>query len=130
MTFYKIPPALPVLLAPVWLALLLMLALGCGLYASALMVSYRDVQHILPVITPFLLYASPVSYRVSAVPEHYRFYYCLNPLVGMIDAFRWSLLGGGAVEWGTVAYSAAFAVVALIGRAFAHSGRWNVNLRM
>src|SRR5262249_5518395 len=84
-------PGFALLTLPVWLALLLLLALGIGLYAAALMARYRDVQYVLPVVTQFLLYASPVGYAVSAVPEHLRTAFFLNPLAGLLDAFRWSV---------------------------------------
>lgn len=114
MVCYKVFPTVGILLMPVWLALLLLLAMGCGLYAAALMVSYRDVQHILPVIVPFLLYASPVAYAVTSVPAQYREWYDLNPLSGLIEAFRWSLLGGNSVNWNNVAYASAVAVAVFI----------------
>jgi lipopolysaccharide transport system permease protein len=113
-----IPPGAGVLLLPVWLLLILMLALGAGLFASALTVRYRDVQYVLPVLAQFLLYASPVAYAVSAVPGPLRPFYFLNPLSGLLEAFRWSLLGTGALHGGYTAYSAVFALVALFGGAF------------
>src|SRR5437867_500864 len=79
-------------LLPVWLFLVILMALGLGLVAGALAVRYRDVQHILPVLVPFLMYASPVGYAVSLVPERFRPVYWLNPLTGLLEAFRWSLL--------------------------------------
>ena len=102
------------LLLPVWLGLVLMLAVGLGLMASALMVSYRDVQHILPVFTQMLLYASPVAYRTEAVPAGLRPVFAANPLTGLLEGFRWSLLGTGELRWGWAAYSAAAAVIALL----------------
>ena len=79
---------------PVWIALVLLLALGVGLIAAALTVEYRDVQYILPILIPFMLYASPVAYDVAQVPRQYqRAFYVLNPLAALIDGFRWSLLG-------------------------------------
>jgi lipopolysaccharide transport system permease protein len=105
-------PVWAILLLPVWLVLLTMLAVGLGLYTSALMVSYRDTQYAIPVLLQFLLYASPVAYSVSVVPGNLRWLYLLNPISGLLQAFRWSLLGKGEMEWGYVAYSAA-AVVAV-----------------
>lgn len=113
---YKVKLSLAIALLPAWLLLFVMLAAGCGLFASALMVNYRDVQHILPVLTSFLLYASPVGYPV---PERYRAFFELNPLTGLLEAFRWSLLGGVEPDWKGVLYSAAVAVIALLGGAFA-----------
>jgi lipopolysaccharide transport system permease protein len=115
----RIAPGPAVFTMPLWLLLTLMLATGCALYTSALMVKYRDVQYILPVLTQFLFYASPVNYPLSKVPLQYRCFYDLNPLVGTIDAFRWSILGGAGPDWMAVAYSAAFAVVALFAGGFA-----------
>jgi len=115
----KIPVTIAVLLLPVWMLILLMLATGCGLFASSLMVSYRDVQHILPVLTQFLLYASPVGYAASHVPSQFRFIYDLNPLAGVIEAFRWSLLGVEKPDWAAVIYSADAAIAVLLAGAFA-----------
>jgi lipopolysaccharide transport system permease protein len=119
MVFYKMTPSWPVVFMPVCLLLLLMLATGCGLYAAALMVSYRDVQHILPVIIPFLLYASPVAYPVSQVPLQYRGWYDLNPLCGLLEAFRWSLLGGAAPDTRALAWACAVALITMGGGMYA-----------
>ena len=111
----KIPLTPAIALLPFWLLLTLMLATGCGLFASALMVSYRDVQHILPVLIPFLLYASPVGY---AVPARYREIFAWNPLTAILDGFRWSLLGSGELSWPGILYSSAIAVAVLLGGVF------------
>jgi len=112
-------PGWHILLLPVWLALVLMLSMGVGLYAAALMVSYRDVQYILPVAAQFLLYASPVAYPLSLVPAKYHTLYMYNPMAGLIEAFRWSLIGRGELPMGPLVYSAACAVVAFVVGAFA-----------
>lgn len=111
-------PALGILLLPVWLLLIVLLALGVGLYASALMVSYRDIQYVLPVVTQFLLYASPVAYSASLVPAKYRLIFEINPLTGLLEAFRWSLLGVGNFPLAAVTYSAIITVVVLVAGAF------------
>jgi lipopolysaccharide transport system permease protein len=82
-----------VLTLPLWVALIIVFAAGCGIAAAALASAYRDVQHILPVLVQMLLYASPVGYAASAVPESARGWYFLNPLAPMIEGLRWSLLG-------------------------------------
>jgi len=112
MPVYGVVPSLGMLLLPVWLFLLLVLAVGSGLIASALTVSYRDVQYILPVVTQFLLYGSPIAYRLAEVPARFRALYFFNPLTGLLEAFRWSLLGpgGGQLHSGYLAYSAAFSI--------------------
>jgi lipopolysaccharide transport system permease protein len=93
-----IAPPLLFLLLPVWIALILFLALGAGFVAAALTVEYRDIQHILPILIPFVLYASPVAYDVSQIPEAYqRAFYLINPLAALIVAFRASILGGSAM---------------------------------
>jgi lipopolysaccharide transport system permease protein len=108
-----------VLLVPVWLLLLQVLGLGLSLYASALSVSYRDVSHILPVAIQFLLYASPVGYRATQVPHTFQAMYLLNPLAGLLEALRWSILGTVEPRWGSVAYAAVVSCLVLVGGAFA-----------
>jgi lipopolysaccharide transport system permease protein len=106
-------------LVPVWLFLFQVLALGLGLYAAALSVSYRDVIHILPIAIQFLLYASPVGYRTSLVPSSFRVFYVLNPLAGLLEALRWSLLGGAPPGWAHVGYAAVASCALLVAGAFA-----------
>ena len=118
MVIFHVVPGLALLLLPVWLFLLILLAVGVGLYTSALMVSYRDVQYVLPVVTQFLLYASPVAYTASRVPAKYRIFFEINPLTGLLEAFRWSLLGTVHPAWGAVAYSVAAAGIVFILGAF------------
>ena len=115
---YGIAPGWGILLLPVWVALLMMLSLGIGLVTAALTVSYRDVQYILPVFLQMLLYASPIAYAVSAVPDRWRGLYFLNPLSGLLEAFRWSLLGTGQPHWPALAYTAAVAAAVLVAGAF------------
>jgi len=119
MVVYGITPGWGVLLMPLWLLLLIALAVGIGVYTSALTVKYRDLQYVLPVLLQMLLYGSPVAYSVAAVPERYRPLYFLNPLSGLLEAFRWSLLGRGQLDWGYVVYSATCVVVCVVGGAFA-----------
>jgi lipopolysaccharide transport system permease protein len=108
------PGIFPLLLLPVWLGLLLMLSLGAGLYAAALMVSYRDVQFILPVMVQFLLYGSPITYPISKVPAQYLTYFMLNPLAELFVGFRWSLLGSEAPDMRWVAYSSVVSLLVFI----------------
>jgi lipopolysaccharide transport system permease protein len=101
-----IVPGAGLLLLPVWMAIVLLLALGLGLVSAALAVSYRDVQYMMPVVLQILLYASPVAYATSAVPAHLRWVYLLNPLSAVLDAFRWSLLGAGKLNPPALAFAA------------------------
>jgi lipopolysaccharide transport system permease protein len=92
MAIYRVPPTLAILALPLWMGVLILLSLGIGLCTSALSVSYRDVQYILPVFLQILLYASPIAYALSAVPSNLRIFFLINPLSGPLEAFRWSLL--------------------------------------
>ncbi len=99
------------LLLPVWVTILVLLAVGSGLIAGALMVSYRDVQHVIPMLLTLGLYISPVAWAVSAVPSRYRLVFELNPLSSFLEAFRWSLLGDGTVAAWPILYTTALAVL-------------------
>lgn len=118
MVFNHVVPTAAVLLLPVWLLLVILLAMGIGLYTSALMVSYRDVQFILPVVTQFLLYASPVAYSAALIPAKYKLIFMANPLTGLLEAFRWSMLGTAPPNWNSVGYAAAVSVVVFMLGAF------------
>lgn len=110
MIVFHVAPHLSLLLLPIWLLLIVLLAVGIGLYASALMVSYRDIQYVLPVATQFLLYASPVGYALSVVPHRWQTLFALNPLTGLLEGFRWSLLGTGHPPVGMILYAAGVSV--------------------
>ncbi len=118
MIVYQKAPWLGLALLPVWTMILIILAMGIGLWLSALMVPYRDVQYILPVMMQLVLYGSPIAYATSAVPENFRTLFHLNPLSGLLDAFRWSILGTTPPPWGSVIYAAIVAVVMLVCGAF------------
>ena len=118
MVINHVVPSAALLLLPVWLLLTILLATGIGMYTSALMVSYRDVQFILPVVTQFLLYASPVAYSAALIPHKYKLIFEVNPLTGLLEAFRWSLLGTAAPAWSAVAYAAAASVLVFVLGAF------------
>lgn len=131
MLIYRVAPGWGLLLLPLWMLLTLILAVGCGLFLSALMVSYRDVQYVVPVAMNFLLYASPVAYSVATAlqklqgkvsPELAVWVeraFLANPMAGLLEAFRWSILGGPAPLWGAVIYSAVCAVALFVAGAFA-----------
>ncbi|HZO90238.1 MAG TPA: ABC transporter permease [Chthonomonadaceae bacterium] len=111
MGLYGIMPGMGLFLLPICLLLLLLLSLGLGLFAAALMVRYRDVQYVLPVMAQFVMYASPVAYAVSAVPDRLRSLYLINPLSGLLEGCRWALLGRGALHPGYFVYSALTAIL-------------------
>ncbi|MBA4018735.1 MAG: phosphate ABC transporter permease [Pirellula sp.] len=93
MIWYRHAPPLQVLLLPIFLVEALAAALGAGLWLSALTVKYRDFRYIIPFLVQFGLYISPVGFSTDIVPEQYRLLFALNPMSGIIEAFRWSLLG-------------------------------------
>lgn len=110
-------------LAPTWAALSIPLfagfavltALSVGLWLSALNVQYRDVRYTIPFLTQFWMFVSPVAYPSSLVPERFRLLYGLNPMAGVIEGFRWALLGTDAPDWGLVGVSAGVVVALLVG---------------
>ena len=114
---YRVAPTAALLTLPFWMLLLSAGALGAGLVATSLMVQYRDVQFVLPVATQLLLYASPVAYAASRVPEKWHTLYYLNPLVAAIEGLRWSLVGTPPPPAGSVAYASVVAVLAVIAGA-------------
>lgn len=93
------------LLAPLWILAFVALAIGGGMIGAALMVSYRDVQHILPVALQLLLYASPVAYAAANVPERWLALYWLNPLAPLLEGLRASLVGTPMPPAGAVGYA-------------------------
>jgi lipopolysaccharide transport system permease protein len=92
-----------------------MTALAVGLWFSPLNAKYRDVGHTIPFLIQFWMYASPVAYAVSLVPEEWRLIYSLNPMVGVIEGFRWALLGTEGADFGVMAISAVVVVALLLG---------------
>jgi lipopolysaccharide transport system permease protein len=105
-------PQAYIVLLPLWIGLIFCLALGAGFIAAALTVKYRDIQHILPIVIPFLLYASPVAYDVMQIHAGYqRAFYLVNPLAALIAGLRASLLPGSTLPpVAFVAWSATFSV--------------------
>ena len=95
MVWYRIKPGPALLLFPFFLLLAVLTALGVGLWLSALNAIYRDVRYVVPFLVQFWLFASPVAYPSSLVPERWRGLYGLNPMAGVIEGFRWSLTGRG-----------------------------------
>lgn len=94
MAYYHFAPTWRIILLPAFVLLALLASLGPGLYITALNVKYRDFRYIIPFIVQFGLYVSPVGFSSSVVPAEWRLWYSLNPIVGVIDGFRWCLLGG------------------------------------
>lgn len=99
MAWYRIVPTAGLLLLPVFMLVAMLTALGVGLWFTALNVKYRDVRFVVPFLMQFWMYASPVAYSTSLVPAKWQWLYGLNPMVGVIEGFRWALLGKSAPDF-------------------------------
>ena len=95
MAYYRIVPTAAVIWLPAFLLLAVLTALGVGLWLSALNALYRDIRYVVPFVVQFWMFASPVAYPSSLVPAKWRWLYGLNPMVGVIEGFRWALTGHG-----------------------------------
>jgi lipopolysaccharide transport system permease protein len=115
MAWYQITPTWGLLALPFFLGLCVMTALAVGLWSSALNVRYRDVGHVIPFLIQVWMYASPVAYPASMVPEKWRLLYSLNPMVGVIEGFRWALLGKESPDFLIMAVSLVVVLITLIG---------------
>lgn len=115
MLYFGITPTVNV----VWLPLLLLLAvttsLGVGLWLSALNVQFRDVRYVVPFLTQFWMFATPIAYPSSLLDERWRTVYALNPMVGVVEGFRWALLGTATAPGPMIAVSSAVALALLVG---------------
>jgi lipopolysaccharide transport system permease protein len=98
MAFYGIAPTPAVLLLPLFLLLAVLTALGFGLWFSALNVRFRDIKHLMPFVIQTWLYLTPVIYASTLVPEPFRILLALNPMTGVVEGFRWALLGNHLAE--------------------------------
>lgn len=96
MVYYQFLPGFQILLLPLFVLLAFMASLGPSLWITSLNVKYRDFRYIIPFIVQFGLYVSPVGFSSSVIPEKWQLLYSLNPVVGVIDGFRWCILGGEA----------------------------------
>jgi lipopolysaccharide transport system permease protein len=100
MLWYQFVPSWQILLLPVFILIAFLASLGPGLWITALNVKYRDFRYVIPFIVQFGLYVSPVGFSSTVVPEQYRLLYSINPMVGVIDGFRWCILGGESQIYG------------------------------
>ena len=94
MVWYQFLPDWRIVTLPLFIVMAFAAALGAGLWITALNVKYRDFRFVVPFLVQFGLYLSPVFFSSTIIPERWRFWYNLNPMVGVIDGFRWALLGG------------------------------------
>jgi lipopolysaccharide transport system permease protein len=118
MLYYGVTPGWHVLWLPLLLVLALVTALGVGLWLSALNVKFRDVKYVVPFVTQFWMFVTPIAYPSSLLPPEWRPVYALNPMVGVVEGFRWALLGTDTAPGPMMAVSATVALVLLVSGAF------------
>ncbi|NJN02681.1 MAG: ABC transporter permease [Leptolyngbyaceae cyanobacterium SL_1_1] len=119
MAWYNFVPDWRIVLLPLFIAIAFAAAMGAGLWLAALNVQYRDFRYIVPFLVQFGLYVSPVGFSSSIVPQRWRLLYSLNPMVGVIDGFRWAILGNrSSLYW------PGFCLSLLLVAALFFSGIW------
>jgi lipopolysaccharide transport system permease protein len=118
MAFYGVTPTINLLWMPLFLLLALVTSLAVGLWMSALNVKYRDVRYIVPFLIQVWMFSTPIVYPSSLLPASWRTIYGLNPMVGVVEGFRWALLGTNTLPGFMIVVSATAALVILIGGAF------------
>lgn len=116
--YYRVTPTAAVWTLPLFLLLALMTALGTALWLSAINVQYRDVNYVLPFLTQFWLFLTPVAYSAKVISEKWQLVYSLNPMAGVVNGFRWALLGTDTGPGLTMAISVGIAVVVLVSGLF------------
>jgi lipopolysaccharide transport system permease protein len=117
MLYYGIAPDWGVLLVPVLLLMTMGVALGVGLWLSAMNVKYRDVRYAIPFMIQLWMFATPIVYPLSLVPERYRSLVALNPMAGIIEGYRAAMLGR-PFQWDALAMAAVLCVLLLVTGAF------------
>lgn len=115
MAWYSHSPGWQIVLAPAFVAMAGLLALSVGLWLGPINIRFRDIKHTLPFLIQVWMYASPVIYPISIVPESLRWIYSLNPMVGIIEGFRWAVLGTEAASFQAIAIGATVTAVMLCG---------------
>jgi lipopolysaccharide transport system permease protein len=115
--YYHRAPTLHILFVPLFVLLAFFASLGLGLWLSALNVKYRDIRYVVPFLLQFWMFASPIVYPTSMLPARWRTLYALNPMVGVIDGMRWSLLGTHTAPGPVIAVSALTTLLGALGGA-------------
>ena len=116
MIYYQVAPTWNLLLLPGLIMMMIAIPAALGMWLSALAIRFRDVKFALPFVIRMLIYSAPILYTASAIPDGYRFWYSLNPIVGIIEGFRACLLGG-AIPWMYIVPGVATTVVLLVSGA-------------
>ncbi len=115
LVWYKVTPSVTILAMPFFVLLALLIALGVGLWLAALNVKYRDVRHTLGFLVQLWFLATPVAYSINVVPQGWRMWYGLNPMVSAVEGFRWTLLGTGGTSLRMLSVSVAATAVVFFG---------------
>jgi lipopolysaccharide transport system permease protein len=115
MAFYGIAPNVKMLIIPLLMVVAALLALSIGLWLAPINVRFRDIKHTLPFMIQIWMYASPIVYPLSLVPEQWQMLYSLNPMVGVIEGFRWAVFGQGAPNFMALGMSAVIIVILMAG---------------
>jgi lipopolysaccharide transport system permease protein len=118
MFFYGIVPTQAIWMLPLFVLLIIMTALGIGLWLSAMNAIYRDIRYIVPPLIQTWMFATPIVYSSNIIPEKWRLLYGLNPMAGVIEGFRWALLGKGGPPGPMLWISVGVVVILLIGGLF------------
>ena len=118
MVYYGYYPTVNTVFLPLFLLLALVTSLGVGLWLSAMNVQFRDIKYAVPFLVQFWMYASPVAFSNSLVPEQWRAVYALNPMVGVLTGFRWALLESGPAPGLEILVSCCVAIVLLVSGAY------------
>lgn len=118
MIYYKITPTVAVWTLPLFMLLAIITALGVALWLSAINVKYRDVNYALPFLTNFWLFITPVAYSANVISQKWQLVYSLNPMAGVVNGFRWALLGAETVLGPALAVSIGISLIVLIGGLF------------
>jgi lipopolysaccharide transport system permease protein len=118
MLYYGFIPTLNIIWLPFFFGMTFITSLGVSLWLSAMNVQFRDIRYVIPFLTQFWLFSTPIAYPSSLLPEPWRTIYGINPMVGVVEGFRWALLGTETAPGKIIIVSLSFAVLLLIGGAY------------
>lgn len=115
MLYYGITPTMAIMALPFFILFAVTTTFSVSLWLSALNVKYRDIRYTIPFLIQFWLFLTPIAYPSSLVPEKWRFIYGLNPMAGVVEGFRWALLGQANQDWYMISASVVIVIILLIG---------------
>jgi lipopolysaccharide transport system permease protein len=114
MLYYGVSISAAMISLPFFLILTLANAMAVGLWLSALNVRYRDVRYAIPFLTQLWMYATPIAYSIELIPEKWHWLYSLNPMVGVVEGFRWAMLGESSLDTFSLGVSAIVVIIFLV----------------